>query len=60
MIYLLFGQTLKRNSGSVLDSLIRRKTHFGINMESGKYVERDKIIFPIIFNQRNVDICKVI
>ena len=27
-------------------------------MESGKSVERDKIIFPIIYNRRNVDIGK--
>ena len=28
-------------------------------MESGKSVERDKIIFPIIYNRRNVDISKI-
>ena len=28
-------------------------------MESGKSVERDKIIFPIIYNRRNVDIGKI-
>ena len=28
-------------------------------MESGKYVERDEIIFPIIYNRRNVDIGKL-
>ena len=27
-------------------------------MESGKSVERDKIIFPIIYNRHNVDIGK--
>ena len=30
-----------------------------INVESGKPVERDKIIFPIIYNRRNVDIGKI-
>ena len=29
-------------------------------MESGKPVERDKIIFPILYNRRNVDIGKII
>ena len=28
-------------------------------MESGKNTERDKIIFPIIYNRRNVDIVKI-
>ena len=28
-------------------------------MESGKSVERDKIILPIIYNRRNVDIGKI-
>ena len=28
-------------------------------MESGKSVERDKIIFPIIYNRHNVDIGKI-
>ena len=28
-------------------------------MESGKPVERDKIIFPIFYNRRNVDIGKI-
>ena len=28
-------------------------------MESGKRVERDKIIFPIIYNRLNVDIGKI-
>ena len=28
-------------------------------MESGKSVERDKIIFPIIYNRCNVDIGKI-
>ena len=28
-------------------------------MESGKSVERDKVIFPIIYNRRNVDIGKI-
>ena len=28
-------------------------------MESGKSTERDKIIFPIIYNRRNVDIGKI-
>ena len=28
-------------------------------MESGKPVERDKIMFPIIYNRRNVDIGKI-
>ena len=32
---------------------------FGINMESGKSVERDKLIFPINYNQRNVDIGRI-
>ena len=32
---------------------------FGINVESGKSTERDKIIFPIIYNRRNVDIGKI-
>ena len=29
-------------------------------MESDKFVERDKIIYPIIYNRRNVDIGKII
>ena len=28
-------------------------------MESGKSTEKDKIIFPIIYNRRNVDIGKI-
>ena len=32
---------------------------FGINVESGKSVERDKITKPIIFNRRNADIGKL-
>ena len=28
-------------------------------MESGKPVERDKIIFPIIYNPRNIDTGKI-
>ena len=28
-------------------------------MESGKSVDRDKIMFPIIYNRRNVDIDKI-
>ena len=35
---------------------LQTKKPFGINVESGKPVERDKIIFPIIYNRRNVDI----
>ena len=31
---------------------------FGINVESGKSTERDKIIFPITHNRRNVEIMK--
>ena len=29
-----------------------------INVESGKSVERDKTIFPLIYNRRNIDIGK--
>ena len=35
---------------------LERKKPFGINVESGKFVERNKIIFSIICNRRNVDI----
>ena len=35
------------------------KKPFGINVESGKSVERDQIIFPIVYNRRNVDIGKI-
>ena len=42
-----------------MDSYIRNKKTFGINVESGKSTERDKIIFPIIYNRRNVDIGKI-
>ena len=28
-------------------------------MESGKSTEKDKIIFPVIYNRRNVDIGKI-
>ena len=38
---------------------LETKKPFGINVESGKSVERDKIIFPIIYNRRNVDIGKI-
>ena len=38
---------------------LQTKKPFGINVESGKPVERDKIIFPIIYNRRNVDIGKI-
>ena len=38
---------------------LQTKRPFGINVESGKPVERDKIIFPIIYNRRNVDIGKI-
>ena len=36
-----------------------KKPPFGINVESSKSVERDKIIFPIIYNRRNVDIGRI-
>ena len=29
-------------------------------MESGKSLERDKIIFPVIYNRRDVDIGKIL
>ena len=38
---------------------LQTKNPFGINVEFGKPEERDKIIFPIIYNQRNVDIGKI-
>ena len=38
---------------------LQTKKPFGINVESGKPVERYKIIFPIIYNRRNVDIGKI-
>ena len=38
---------------------LETKKPFGINVESVKSTERDKIIFPIIYNRRNVDIGKI-
>ena len=38
---------------------LEQKMPFEINVEFGKPVERDKIIFPIIYNGRNVDIGKI-
>ena len=38
---------------------LETKKPFGINVESGKSTERDKIIFPLIYNRRNVDIGKI-
>ena len=38
---------------------LETKKPFGINVESGKSTERDKLIFPIIYNRRNVDIGKI-
>ena len=38
---------------------LQTKKPFGINVESGKPVERAKIIFLIIYNSRNVDIGKI-
>ena len=38
---------------------LETKKPFGINVESGKSTERDKIIFPIIYNRCNVDIGKI-
>ena len=42
-----------------LDSYIRKEKPFGINVDSGKSVKRNKIMLPIIYNQRNVDIGKI-
>ena len=38
---------------------LETKKPFGINVESGKSVERDKMIFPILYSRRNVDIGKI-
>ena len=38
---------------------LETKKPFGINVESGKSMEMDKIIFPIIYNRRNVNIGKI-
>ena len=38
---------------------LQTKKSFGINVEYGKPVKRDKIIFPIIYNRRNVDIGQI-
>ena len=38
---------------------LETKKPFGINVESGKSTERDKIIFPIIYNRCNIDIGKL-
>ena len=38
---------------------LETKKPFGIKVESGKSTERDKIIFPLIYNRCNVDIGKI-
>ena len=40
-------------------TLEKKKKPFGINVEYGNSVERDKITFSIIYNRRNVDIGKI-
>ena len=50
---------LRLERDSFWNRTLQTKKPFGINVESGKPVDRDKIMFSIIYNRRNVDIVKI-